>query len=89
MFDIGPMDLLVLTVVAIIVIGPEKLPQLARDAARMIRTVRDLANSARTEFSSGLGLDDAGLDLRDLNPRTALGRLMSDEPADASTKEAS
>jgi sec-independent protein translocase protein TatB len=42
----SPAHLLVLVVVGILVLGPEKLPRLARDVARMIRTVRRLATAA-------------------------------------------
>jgi sec-independent protein translocase protein TatB len=83
MFNIGPMELLVLGIVAVIVIGPDKLPALARDAARMLRTLRELATGARTQLQEELGPEfaDLGLDeLRNLNPRTALQRaILGDE----------
>jgi len=41
-FNVGPFEMLVLAAVALIVFGPDKLPQLAKDAARMLRTLRDL-----------------------------------------------
>ena len=83
MFNIGPMELLVLGIVAVIVIGPDKLPALARDAARMLKTLRELATGARTQLRDELGPEfaDLGLDdLRNLNPRTALQRaILGDE----------
>ena len=39
MFDIGPAEFLLLLVLAVILFGPERLPELARKAARMIRYV--------------------------------------------------
>jgi sec-independent protein translocase protein TatB len=62
MIDISPAHLLVLAVVGILVLGPEKLPRLARDAARMIRTVRDLASSASAEVRDELAPVFADLD---------------------------
>jgi sec-independent protein translocase protein TatB len=79
MFNVGPMELIVLGIVAIIVIGPDKLPALARDAARMLKTLRELATGARTQLVDELGPEFADLginDLRNLNPRTAIQRAI-------------
>jgi sec-independent protein translocase protein TatB len=82
-FNIGPMELLVLVVVGLIVLGPDRLPGLARDAARMLRTLREMATGARTQLRDELGPEFADLDLDDfrrLNPRTALQRaILGDE----------
>ena len=80
MFNIGPMELVVLALVGLIVIGPDKLPGLARDAARMLRSLREVATGARTQLRDELGPEFADLDLRSLNPRTAIQRaLLGDE----------
>jgi sec-independent protein translocase protein TatB len=83
MFNIGPMELVVLGIVAVIVIGPDRLPALARDAARMLKTLRELATGARTQLVDELGPEFADLginDLRNLNPRTAIQRaILGDE----------
>lgn len=71
-----------LAVVGLIVLGPDKLPGLARDAARMIRTLRELANGARTQLRDELGPEFAHLadmDLRNLSPRTAITRAVLGE----------
>jgi sec-independent protein translocase protein TatB len=79
-FNIGPMELLVLALVGLIVIGPDKLPGLARDAARMLRSLREVATGARSQLRDELGPEFADLDLRSLNPRTAIQRaLLGDE----------
>lgn len=83
MFGIGPAEFVVLAIVAVIVVGPDRLPALARDAARMLRTLRELATGARTQLRDELGpeLADLGIkDLRDLNPRTALQRAILGDP---------
>jgi sec-independent protein translocase protein TatB len=82
-FDIGPMDLLVLAVVGILVLGPDRLPGLARDAARMIRTMRELLIGTRGQLRDELGpeltaLGGSGLG-RDLDVRKALARLLAEE----------
>jgi sec-independent protein translocase protein TatB len=83
-FNIGPLELMVLAVVGLIVLGPDRLPGLARDAARMIRTLRDLAQGARTQLRDELGPEFADIDLRNLNPRTALQRAVLGDDVDLS-----
>lgn len=78
------MELLVLAVVGLIVLGPDRLPGLAKDAARMIRTLRDLAQGARTQLRDELGPEFADIDLRNLNPRTALQRVVLGDDVDLS-----
>jgi len=79
-FNIGPLELMVLAAVGLIVLGPERIPGLARDAARMIRTLRELATGARTQLREELGPEFADMDLRSLNPRTAIQRaILGDE----------
>lgn len=76
MFNVGPMEFLVLAVVGLIVLGPDRLPGMARDAGRMIRTLREMATGARTQLRDELGPEFADVDLRNLNPRTALQRAI-------------
>lgn len=86
MFQIGPMELVVLIVVGLIVIGPDKLPSLAKDAARLVRALRDVATGAQSSLRKELGdlgpeFGDFNLqELRNLNPRTALTRMIFDDP---------
>jgi sec-independent protein translocase protein TatB len=82
MFNVGPMELLVLAVVGLIVLGPDRLPQLARDAARMLRTLRDMATGARQQLREELGPEFADLDLRSLHPRTAVQRALLGDDVD-------
>lgn len=76
MFNIGPLEIVVLAIVGLIVIGPDRLPGLARDAARMLRTLRDMATGARQQLQDELGPEFADIDLQSLNPRTAVQRAV-------------
>ena len=78
-FNLGPLEIAVLVIVALVVFGPDRLPTLARDAARMIRTLRELAQGARTQLRDELGPELGNLDLASLNPRTALRRALLDD----------
>jgi sec-independent protein translocase protein TatB len=89
MFNIGPWELLVLAFVGVIVLGPERLPGLARDAANVLRQLRDMATGARNQLKNELGpeFSDVDLqalrDLRGLNPRTAISRPLLGDDEDA------
>ncbi len=83
MFNIGPLELMVLAIVGLVVLGPDRLPGLAKDAARMIRTLRDLATGARSQLRDELGPEFADVDLRNLNPRTALSRAILGDDEEA------
>ena len=88
MFNLGPFEIAVLVIVALVVFGPDKLPTLAKDAARMIKTLRDLAQGARTQLRDELGPELGDLDLRSLDPRTALKRALFDDDDDDKTPAA-
>jgi sec-independent protein translocase protein TatB len=75
-FNIGPVELLVLAIVGLIVLGPDRLPGLARDAARLLRQLREMATGARQQLRDELGPEFADVDLRNLNPRTAVQRAV-------------
>jgi sec-independent protein translocase protein TatB len=68
--SLGWLEIGMLVVVALLVFGPDKLPSVARDAARMLRQLRSMAQGARTQLKSELGPEFADFDLDSLNPRT-------------------
>lgn len=74
MFDIGPAELAVLAVLAVIIFGPERLPELARKAARVVRYLRNIANDAQSTLSRELGTE---VDLS--NPRAFVKSYLLDE----------
>jgi sec-independent protein translocase protein TatB len=76
LLDINATEFLLLLVVAVILFGPERLPDLARKAARVLRYIRTMAGSAQQQLSQELGQD---VDLRDLNPRTFVQKHLLDE----------
>lgn len=57
MFDIGVGELLVIAVVGLLVFGPDRLPEMARQAGGWVRDIRRLVASARSEVSDSLGVD--------------------------------
>jgi sec-independent protein translocase protein TatB len=52
MLNVGPLELLVVLAVALIVVGPERLPELARSVGRVLRQFRDVQNEVRDLVAS-------------------------------------
>jgi sec-independent protein translocase protein TatB len=48
---VGPAELIVILVVALVFVGPERLPRLAADIARTIREIRKYTGSLAAEFN--------------------------------------
>jgi sec-independent protein translocase protein TatB len=80
-FDIGPLEFIALAVIALLVLGPEKLPRYAADAARMLRQLRRMANDARAEVTRELGPEFSDIKMADLDPRTLVRKHLI-EPLD-------
>ncbi|MBX5447019.1 MAG: Sec-independent protein translocase subunit TatB [Acidothermus cellulolyticus] len=81
-FDLSTAKLLVLGLLALVIFGPERLPHIARDAARMLRQLRGLVGQARNELQAELGdvrhiVNDLGLS--DLDPRYLIRRHLLDD----------
>ncbi|WP_344204246.1 sec-independent translocase [Aeromicrobium alkaliterrae] len=70
----------VILVVAMLVFGPERLPELAKQAGGFVRTVKQMADNAKNDLGREIGQDLSGLQLRDLDPREAVRRTFLDEP---------
>ena len=79
MIDFNGSEIVVLAVLAVIIFGPEKLPDLARKAARVIQYLRGIANDARGQLRAELGPEYADISLSDLNPRNLGQRLLGEE----------
>ena len=78
MFGIGLPELAVIVVVAVIVFGPDRLPEFARQAGRFVRQVRTFTQSARDDIRSELGPEFADFELTDLDPRRAVRKYIQD-----------
>ena len=52
MFGIGPTELIVILVIALIVVGPERLPQLAGQVGKAIRDFRQMSGDMTGELIS-------------------------------------
>ncbi|KAA1372994.1 sec-independent protein translocase protein TatB [Aeromicrobium fastidiosum] len=89
MFGMGWPEIGLILVVALLLFGPEKLPELAKQAGGFVRTVRRMADNAKNDLGREMGEDFSGINLRDLDPREIVRRnfLDEDDTTPAATKE--
>jgi sec-independent protein translocase protein TatB len=65
MFDVGFSELLVIAVVALLVLGPERLPKAARFAGLWLRRARAQWHSVRAELERDLATEELQRSLRE------------------------
>jgi sec-independent protein translocase protein TatB len=58
MFDIGFFELLVIMIVALIVIGPERLPKVARTLGHLFGRMQRYVNDVKADISREMELDE-------------------------------
>jgi len=82
MFGINGWEFIVLAIIALVVIGPDKLPRFVADGGKMLRQVRKMAREAQSEVREQLGPEFADIDMRDLNPRKFVSKHLLDDSLD-------
>lgn len=64
MFDIGLQEIVLIAVVALLVLGPEKMPGAVRTVALMIGRLKRSFNALKTEIEKEVGADEIRRQLR-------------------------
>ena len=77
MFDLSLPKLLVLTVIALVIFGPDELPAIASQVGRALRDLRTIAEIAKNDLREGLGPEFADIDIEDLNPKRVVHKHLS------------
>lgn len=77
-FDIGAGEFLGLAILALILVGPDKLPTLAVEVAKIVKKVRDFATKTTTELKGNLGPGFEDLKPTDLHPKNFIRKQISD-----------
>ena len=74
MFGIGLAELAVIAFFGVVVLGPDKLPGLAKQLAQGVKATKRLTDTVRDDLRSSLGDEYADLELTDLHPRALVRR---------------
>jgi TatA/E family protein of Tat protein translocase len=56
--SLSPVEIAVVAVLALIVFGPQKLPEIARTVGRALNELKKQANELKAEFQDGMSFDD-------------------------------
>jgi sec-independent protein translocase protein TatB len=65
-FDVSFVELMVVGVVALLVLGPERLPGAARTLGSFVRKARNAWNGVRGEFERQIALDEVRRSMREV-----------------------
>lgn len=78
MFGIDGGEFVVLALLALFLIGPERLPGLAKQAAKALHDIRRWTQRTRDDIGRELGPEFENFDLADLNPRRFVQKHLLD-----------
>ena len=89
MFDIGFPELLILALIALIVLGPDRLPEAMRTLGLMLGRLRRTYVSARAEIEREVGMDEVRRQLHNESIMKEFKSIKSDiEDIDSEVKAA-
>ena len=82
MFGIGGGEFIAIALLAVVLVGPDKLPQLTTDSAKFIRRIRDLAQGATKDLRENLGPGYEDLTVSDLHPKKFISNHLNEALAE-------
>jgi sec-independent protein translocase protein TatB len=89
MFGIGPMELIVIAVIAIIFIGPQKLPEVMQKVGRLFVQLRRQTEDIRSSFQDVVRDAERELELEKVKKlRSQLESMAKKSVVDATVKDA-
>ncbi|MBN1380471.1 MAG: twin-arginine translocase subunit TatB [Deltaproteobacteria bacterium] len=81
MFNIGVPEVVVIIIVALLVVGPKKLPDLAKSLAKGLAEFRKAADDVTETLKDSLDTDDLKSDLNDMKNSLLYGKK-NEKPED-------
>lgn len=69
MFGINGLEFVALAIIAVLVIGPERLPEYASQLGRLVKELRRMATGARQQLKDEVGSEFTDVDWQKLDPR--------------------
>lgn len=80
MFGMGWGEIAFIGIVALVLVGPNKLPTAAASAGRWVRDFRQMLESARADVVKSAGIDEETLNsIADLHPKRIASSLLGGE----------
>ena len=64
--NIGSWELIIILLVAVVVVGPDKLPELVRNVSKVVKDIRNATSTVRKDIEEAFDLED----LLETNPRS-------------------
>jgi sec-independent protein translocase protein TatB len=68
-FDINGWEFVILVIAAILVIGPDRMPEYSAKLAKLVRQVRGLADTAKVQLREQMGSEFDEVDWKSYDPR--------------------
>jgi len=80
LLDIGFFELLVIAILGLLVVGPERLPKYIAQGVKMLRNVKDMATKAKDDIVESAGIKDLDLkNLSKLDPTNLANNVFDDK----------
>lgn len=98
MFDIGATELLLVAIIGLVIVGPERLPRLARTLGLWVKRLRGQVQSIQKDINRELELEDlkrqleergGGLKMEDIAGEDPLGSSQTSNTTQAEKNERS
>jgi Tat protein translocase TatB subunit len=78
MFNIGPAELIVILLVALLIVGPKRLPEVGKSVGKALREIRRQTDEVRSTFEMNLD-DDEVEPVRDVTGETPADDLAGED----------
>ncbi len=78
MFGISSTEFLIIIVIALVVIGPQKLPEMIRTVGKFVGKIQHFTRSIKSELTSELELDEIKKSIEELKHSSELQKLRSE-----------
>lgn len=82
--NLGWSEIIVLALIGLFVFGPDRLPKVIGEAARMLRTLRQMARGASADLRDELGTD---FEIEDLHPKRFVRKHLLSEDDEAALRK--
>lgn len=80
MLDVGFFELLVIAVIGLLVVGPEKLPKYIAQGIKTLRNVKDMATKAKDDIVESSGIKDIDLkNISKIDPTNLASKIFEDK----------